>query len=557
MDEVSPFEPTVVGAVARHWRLVVAVIVAVLIPAGVFAFTRPASYKATAALTVSDPRGPGVLGGAAPVDPDRYVSDQLVVFSSAPFANAAARRGLQHKPPLKETPNWFLAHTSATAVAADNNVVSVKFAAPSDSEAMAGVRAVVAAYSDVVKASVAAQAKAILAQLDASIRSIDAQLAGLSAADPGDASAIQQLSQSRAALNTRRGQVAGEVVAPASGIGQTLLPSHTTTAGKKAALRLLVLAIAFGFLVGVGLAYFRSYRKRVFLNQLDPELLLGAPLLVDVSNLRTVDLLGLAPEAEAPQVEEKVRQSFAIAASLLVDKRIEYDEGGMSFAVVSAHNGASCTAVTWRSALALASQGLRVLLIDVEGSWPAAGAWMARVTDRLAWEEGDDGSVSLGAPRPARRPGPFVARLPVGESSVSTGPQSALYLCSEAPPVRSQKALRALFRDLEDDFDVVMVNAPPFLPSAVAAHLASAAGSAVVVVPAGASVTEHEELARRLRLAAVTAIGYVYCCANCDVPNPQPGYRLRRALHVEPKYTGPMLEEVSGLEGPRLSTGGR
>jgi hypothetical protein len=102
-----------------------------------------------------------------------------------------------------------------------------------------------------------------------------------------------------------------------------------------------------------------------------------------------------------------------------------------------------------------------------------------------------------------------------------------------------------------------MVNAPPFLPSAVAAHLASAAGSAVVVVPAGASVTEHEELARRLRLAAVTAIGYVYCCANCDVPNPQPGYRLRRALHVEPKYTGPMLEEVSGLEGPRLSTGGR
>jgi len=55
----------------------------------------------------------------------------------------------------------------------------------------------------------------------------------------------------------------------------------------------------------------------------------------------------------------------------------------------------------------------------------------------------------------------------------------------------------------------------------------------------------------------VTAIGYVYCCANCDVPNPQPGYRLRRALHVEPKYTGPILEEVSGLEGPRLSTGGR
>ena len=183
---------------------------------------------------------------------------------------------------------------------------------------------------------------------------------------------------------------------------------------------------------------------------------------------------------------------------------------------------------------------------------------MARVTDHLAWKEGADGTVALGDPRPStRRAGPFVGRLPPAEPSTQPGSQAALYLCSEAPPVRSQKALRALFRDLEDDFDIVLVNAPPFLPSAVAAHLTSAAGTAVVVVPDGASVNDHEELIRRLRLAAATPIGYVYCCAGCNVPNPQPGaaYRLRRAFRVEPKYSGPVLEQASGGEGTRLTTG--
>jgi len=101
--------------------------------------------------------------------------------------------------------------------------------------------------------------------------------------------------------------------------------------------------------------------------------------------------------------------------------------------------------------------------------------------------------------------------------------------------VSSQKELRAVFRELENTFDVVLINAPPFLPSADAAHLASAAGSAVVVVPDGASVTEYEEVVRRLELAAATPIGYVYCCSDCDVPSPQAGTgdRLKRALHVE------------------------
>src|SRR5207237_808266 len=154
--------------------------------------------------------------------------------------------------------------------------------------------------------------------------------------------------------------------------------------------------------------------------------------------------------------------------SLLVDRRLANGQGGLSIAIISAKNGASCTAVSWRIGLALASQGLRALLIDVEASWPPAGAWMAQLTDRLPWEQGEDGAVVLGAPRTAtRRSGTFVGRLPAAKVQPYGAPlKTGLYLASEAPPVRSQKELRAVFRELEQEFDVVLINAPPFLPSA-------------------------------------------------------------------------------------------
>jgi hypothetical protein len=68
------------------------------------------------------------------------------------------------------------------------------------------------------------------------------------------------------------------------------------------------------------------------------------------------------------------------------------------------------------------------------------------------------------------------------------------------------------------------------------------------VVPDGASVTDYEELVRRLELAAATTIGYVYCCSDCDVPSPQAGTgdRLQRALNPDGHHAP--LRKVSGLK---------
>jgi Mrp family chromosome partitioning ATPase len=286
------------------------------------------------------------------------------------------------------------------------------------------------------------------------------------------------------------------------------------------------------------------------MHERDPELLLHAPLLINASNLHAIELLGIASTSDGPYAGQKAQDLFGIAASLLVDERFAKDQRGLSFSVITALNGASCTAVSWRVGLALASQGLRVLLIDVEAAWPPAGAWMGQLTDRLPWDQREDGTVVIGTPRPpTRRAGPAFGRTPTKEITPYTGPwKSGLYLCSEAPPVSSQKELRAVFRDLEADFDVVLVNAPPFLPSADAAHLASASGAAVVVVPDGASVNDYEELVRRLQLAAAKPIGYVYCCSDCDVPSPEAGSgeRLKRVRHLEGARAP--LRKVSGLK---------
>ena len=550
MDEVSPFEPTVVTAVRRHWRLVLIVVLICTIPAALYGFTRPAKYTATASLTVGDPRGPGVLAGQNTEPPDRYVADQLPVFRSQNLGTRAAQLGRDQRPPLVETAAWYLSHISAVATAQDNNLLSVSFSGPSAQTAMGGLKATVAAYSDVTKTSMADQAQAVAAQIKSGIDALNLEIAPLvGKTDPASVGQFAQLTQTRAAYVSRLNQVQGEANVPSSGIGQALLPNSASAAGKSAALRVIVLGFAFGLLLGMGLAYLRSYRKRVFMHERDPELLLHAPLLIDASSLHAVDLLGISAQSEGPFAGQQAQDMFGIAASLLVDRRFDNDQRGFSLSVITARNGASCSAVSWRIGLALGSQGLRVLLIDVEAAWPPAGAWMGQLTDRLPWEESEDGTIVIGAPRPpARRSGPFVGRAPAKELTPYTGPwKTGLYLCNNAPPVSSQKELRAVFRELENTFDVVLINAPPFLPSADAAHLASAAGSAVVVVPDGASVTEYEEVVRRLELAAATPIGYIYCCSDCDVPSPQAGTgdRLKRALHVE----GPApLRKVSGLK---------
>jgi Mrp family chromosome partitioning ATPase len=489
-SDVSPFEPTLVGAILRHWRLVLVVITALVIPAGLYVSTRPAEYTAKSSLIVADPRGPGVLGAQNPAVPERYVADQLAVFTSATLAGQAAENGRELRPPLNHSPGWFLSHASAKAVAKDNNVISITVKGSSAAEAMAAARAVTSAYSDVVKKAVGAEASAIKAQLDASISSIDASLTALSGrpGDPNVQQQAQQLTDTRATLDARRDQVGGEVQHPNDGVKLALLPDSAQSPGKSAAVRALLLAILLGTLIGGALAYLQSYRHRIFTDSADPEIVLGAPMLVDVSSVPVVDIFGHTSPKERDV--SRLAEMFGILAAFIADAVRNRAGSGVSIAIVSGDGGAAGTAVAWRTALALSSQGLKVLVVDADGSWQPTPRWLEGAAEPVTWNERPDGTFGVDLVWSAERPVCF---------------------SGEPPDVRFPASRSDVFREVEKRCDVVLIVTPRFLDSSTAAALTTAAGRAIVIANDGGSVGNTQELARRLRLTDVLALGYVYC----------------------------------------------
>jgi Mrp family chromosome partitioning ATPase len=520
-EAVSQFEPTVIGAFRRYWRFVCTVVIVLVIPVGLYVSTRPAVYTAKASLIVSDPSGPGVLGGQNPADPSRYVADQLAVFTSANLANQSSARAKTLKPPLDEPPSWFLAHVSASGSATNNNVISVAVKGSSAAQAKAAADAVVTAYSDVVKQSMAAQASAIREQLDTSTASIDKALAQLTGhTDAASLAQIQQLIANRSPLDARRAQVASEALHPSAGISFVLLPNGAQSTGKSAAARSLLLAIVVGALLGLAVAYARAYRNRVFSHNGDPESVLGAPLLIDVSTLPLVDILGRAAPKER-QVS-RLAQLFGVLGSFIADEVRGREGSGMSIAFVSPEGGAASTAVAWRTALALSAQGLKVLLVDADGSWQPTPRWLESAAERVEWVERLDGTIDL--------------------VDLTWTTERPVCFAGKPPEVRFPTSMSDVFREVEKRCDVVLIVTPRFLDSSSAAVLTAAAGRAIVVASEEGSVTNAQELARRLRLSDAVTLGYVYggrrtLLERSQPPAPaeaqEPQVREERPLHEE------------------------
>jgi capsular polysaccharide biosynthesis protein len=511
------FEPTVIESFRRYWRFVFAIVVVVVIPFGLYVSTRSVVYTANASLIVSDPRGPGVLDGQNLTTPSRYVADQLRVFASGDLAARASERAKALQPPLGKSPSWFLAHASASASAIDNNVISVAVKGSSAAQAKAAADAVVLAYGDVVKQSMVAQASAIQSQLDSAIAGLNTALVELAGRTDGTSSAKRfELINNRGPLEGRRAQVAAEALHPSAGINFALLPNGAQSSSRSAAARTLLLAIVIGMLLGLALAYARARRDHVFSHNGDPESVLDAPLLIDVSTLPLVNILGRAAPNER-QVS-RLAQLFGTLASFIADElRRRRESSGTSIAVVSPEGGAACTAVAWNTALALSAQGLKVLLVDADGSWQAAPPWLKSATQQVEWVERLDRTIDLvELTWTADRPVCFAAK---------------------PPEVRFPTSMGDVFRHIEQRCDVVLIVPPQYLDSSYTAVLTAAAGHAIVVASEAGSITNAQELARRLRLNDATTLGYLYAGRRTAFERAQPT----------------VVEAHDGLDGPELT----
>jgi hypothetical protein len=101
-----------------------------------------------------------------------------------------------------------------------------------------------------------------------------------------------------------------------------------------------------------------------------------------------------------------------------------------------------------------------------------------------------------------------------------------------------------VLRDIEKRCDVVLIVTPPHLDSASAAELTAAAGRAIVVASDGGSITNAEQLARRLRLSDATTLGYIYSSRRTSFERTPP----TAVESHDDRLDGPGLTQPSRLQ---------
>src|SRR5438445_13515113 len=291
VSDISPGEPTVVGAAWRYRAVVLVVLLAFLGAGLVYAEARGPVYTATASLELEDPHSAPVFANPTNQPPDRYVGDQVTVLKSADVAQAAALAGTKQKPPIHLTPEYVSAHLAVTDSPLSGSLVQLTFTANAGTTAMAGVDAVVTAYEAVVRTAVEAQLSSVLSQIDNELTSINAQLTAVQArlagpARPDQQALVQQeqaLFARQAVLSQKKDQVVVDAASPTPGVALYLpAQKYVHTSKLVADLPILGLAAILGLLVGVSAAYLFASRRRTFLGRTEPEAVLNAPLVSEI-----------------------------------------------------------------------------------------------------------------------------------------------------------------------------------------------------------------------------------------------------------------------------------
>lgn len=243
----------------------------------------------------------------------------------------------------------------------------------------------------------------------------------------------------------------------------------------------LALGLLIGALLGLGQALLRDRLDTRIRTTADLSEVTDEPVLGAIANYgKTPDdaATGYSPTDEAFRT---LRTNLAFTGLAGQRRR--------SLVITSALAGEGKTETAIRLAEALASAGERVLLVDADLRRP-------QLADRLGLEGAVGLSHVLSGQAPSAeliQPGRVkgVQVLPAGQ----TPPNPAELLSSDA--------MRRLVREVEADYDYVILDAPPLLPVTDAAALSSLTGGALVVARSGA-VSRHEVAAA---LASVTAAG--------------------------------------------------
>jgi uncharacterized protein involved in exopolysaccharide biosynthesis len=200
VEEISPLEPTVLGAMWRYRWLVLASVAGAAVLSLVFAGTRPTEYEASASLVVEDPRASGVFQTLVGVRPERYVADQVEILRSTVVAQRASELSAEELA-SEESPSLDDILDNAVIFGdSDSNLIEIRYRATDPSVAQVAADSIALAYRDVQRSADTGRAAAALERLDASLAEIDTELGRIQTR----ITALQPGAEFRSELETRR-----------------------------------------------------------------------------------------------------------------------------------------------------------------------------------------------------------------------------------------------------------------------------------------------------------------------------------------------------------------
>jgi capsular exopolysaccharide synthesis family protein len=220
--------------------------------------------------------------------------------------------------------------------------------------------------------------------------------------------------------------------------------------------------LALGLLAGFAAAALRTALDNRLESRTDVETLAGAPAIGEIALEKSVrdDPLVFRAQPTSPLAEafRRLRMNLQF---------LEIGRTSRSFVVTSSIPGEGKTTTVVNIALALAENGLRVALVDADLRRP-----------RIADVMGIDGTAGL--------TDVLIGRLELEDAEQPWGRDGLVVMPSGAIPPNPTEllgsgAMAAVVAELEQRFDVVLLDAPPLLPVADAAVLSKIAGGALLV----------------------------------------------------------------------------
>ncbi|TFC47184.1 polysaccharide biosynthesis tyrosine autokinase [Cryobacterium shii] len=255
---------------------------------------------------------------------------------------------------------------------------------------------------------------------------------------------------------------------------ETIQPAIVPTAPASPNVPLnIALGLLVGLAVGIGLAVLRSVLDTRIHSLHDIELVTDSPMLGGITNDPGASLRPLVVHTDPKNPRAEAFRSLRTNLQF-----VNIEGGPRSFVVTSSVPGEGKSTTTANLAIALAETGARVALIDGDLRLPRVAEYM-----------GIEGGVGL--------TDVLIGRAELADVLQKWGKNKLFVLPSgRVPPNPSEllgsAAMARMLGALTEEFDVVLIDAPPLLLVTDAAVLSKLCGGAIMVVASGR--TKRNEL---------------------------------------------------------------